>query len=85
MGNILGIFCKHGKVREGDSLPADIIGKEIGMGLGDVYRIAVSLEQEGLIEIKNLKKGEIGSAPDRILGFWIELTKEGESSIKSSL
>ena len=78
---ILAVFRQKGKLKDGDSLAAVLISKEIGRSLEEIYEATLSLQLKGLVEIKSLVLGRdgIGGDPKTIRGFHIELTEEGSS------
>lgn len=80
---ILRFFLEKKQVREGAAYAAASIQKEKGIELEELYYGARDIEGKGFIEIQSFKKGEIGDK-DKVLGFWIELTKEGQDYIKEN-
>lgn len=78
---ILRFFIEKNQVKEGAAYAAALIKKEKGVELEELYHGARDIESKGLIEIQSLKKGEIGDK-DKVLGFWVELTQQGEDYIK---
>ncbi len=78
---IFKIFIKHSKVNNGDCLSSDALTKETDISLQELYELADSLEQKGLIKIKNFSWPEEGSKIVSFTGFELALTKEGENFI----